>query len=81
MYMQPLIKQLIEEIMMALPPRIRAYTPRPWKYEDYLEATRRKNSANSQKRWLDVIALLNTEYKDEMDDAVHLIIEEIDKEV
>jgi hypothetical protein len=66
--------------MMALTPRIRAYTPRPWEYEDYLGATRRKSNADSQKRWLNVVALLNTEYKDEMDDAVYSIIKEIDKE-
>ncbi len=66
---------------MALLPRIRAYTPRPWEYEDYLGATRRKDNADSQKRWLGVVALLNTKYKDELDDAVYSIIKEIDVEV
>jgi hypothetical protein len=60
---------------------MRAYTPRPWEYKDYLGATRRKDSAQSRKRWLDVVALLNTEYADELDDAVYSIIKEIDKEV
>jgi len=67
--------------MMALTPLMRAYTPRPWEYKDYLGATRRKDNAQSRKRWLDVVALLNTEYADELDDAVYSIIKEIDKEV
>jgi len=67
--------------MMAKPPRMRTYTPRPWEYEDYLGATRRKDNPQNQKRWLEVVALLNTDYKDDLDDAVYLIIKEVDKDI
>lgn len=67
--------------MRANPPVMREYITKPWTYADYLGATRRKDSDESQKRWLEVIALLNTEYKDELDDAVFMIIKTVDEEV
>ena len=66
---------------MAKPPVVREYTPRPWSYEDYLGATRRKASTDSQNRWLNVVALLNTEYKEDLDDAVYMIIKTVDEEL
>jgi len=67
--------------MMANPPVMRAYTPRPWSYEDYLGATRRKDNADSQRRWLEVVALLNTEYREDLDDAVYMIMKTVDEEL
>jgi hypothetical protein len=67
--------------MMALTPLLREYTPRPWTYEDYLGATRRKDSTDNRKRWLEAVALLNTTYKDELDDAVYMIIKTVDEDI
>jgi len=60
---------------------MRAYTPRPWVYKDYLEATARRDNAESQKRWLDIVALLNKEYAVELNDVIQSVIGELDKEL
>ena len=49
-----------------------------WAYEDYLAITDRKDSPTTQKRWLDVIALINTKHYESIDNEIRETVQWVD---
>jgi transposase-like protein len=56
------------------------FTPHSWTYTDYLKATDKEDNSESKQRWQEVICILNTQYGEELQNVVSIIINHIDEE-
>ena len=56
------------------------FTPHSWSYTDYLESTDKEDNSESKQRWQEVICILNTQYGEELQSVVSIIINHIDEE-
>jgi hypothetical protein len=56
------------------------FTPHLWTYTDYLESTDREDTSESKQRWQEVVYILSTQYGEELQNVVSIIINHIDEE-
>ena len=49
-------------------------------YTDYLKSTGKEDNSESKQRWQEVICILNTQYGEELQSVVSIIINHIDEE-
>jgi len=56
------------------------FTPHSWSYTDYLESTDKEDNSESKQRWQKVIYILSTQYGEELQNVVSIIINHIDEE-